>query len=175
MRINYAGPILVELHEEILFLPGHVIHRWAKKLQTEDTRNIKNAAPVNKRTKKFPSAVAKDGGRGYLRDSMHGETSLVTPKLLAMDTISPASYFKFVLGGTRTQWRRVGGEKRPGVNRGQFTTTKRGFPLPTNNYGPFRRVQRIRGQAANNFVARGRAKTAARHESLRGTKVLQWF
>lgn len=48
--VRYQGPIILELHDEVLFARGHLIHRWATGIAREMTINSKKEAPVNKRT-----------------------------------------------------------------------------------------------------------------------------
>ncbi len=149
-----SGPMLLVLDDEKLFLPGHTVHRWATGIAREQTRNTKRAAPLNKRTRKFPGNLP----RGSLKGMISSKTERDATRILSITTVSKAPYTIFVHGGTRTTFARD--------KLGRFADAR--FPLPANNFGRFRRVQRIRGQKANPFLVRGLQATAIRHPSLRG-------
>jgi hypothetical protein len=161
--VRIVGPVAIEVHAEILFAPGGQIRRWASGVAREQTANTKAEAPVNKRTRKFPG----NPPRGYLKSTISSSVTSVTPLSLAIDTSTDADYAVYVIKGTSTRYARDA--------LGRFGFAAEGFPLPTNNFGKFRRVQRVRGQKPNNFFVRGKNRTARNHPSLRVTSSLRRF
>lgn len=159
-QFSFVGYSHVELHDEVLFAPTGQVRRWAKTVARENTVQTKAAAPVNKRTNKFPGNFP----RGYLRSQISSSVDAEGPKVLGISTSSGAPYSLYVIRGTSTQYFRD--------QLGRFTTG--GFPLPANNFGSFRRVSVIRGQRANNFLLKGLAGTASRHPSLVGARFLHF-
>jgi hypothetical protein len=153
-QFKYIGFSRVEIHDEVLFAPSGSIGRWAKKVAAKNTIETKKAAPVNKRTNKFPGNFP----RGYLRSQISSSVDREGPKIIGIATESRAPYTIYVIQGTGTQYFRDAA--------GRFA--KGGFPLPANNFGDFRRARIIRGQAANNFLVKGLAGTARTHPSLGG-------
>lgn len=159
-QFRYIGLVNIEIHDEVLFLPSGPIRNWARKVAAAQTRNTKAEAPVNKRTNKFPGNLPV----GSLRNMISSSVQTEGPKIVGVTTTSAAPYSIYVIRGTNPQYFRDAG--------GRFA--KGGFPLPANNFGGFRRVSRIDGQRANNFMTRGLAKTGRAHPSLRqaGSKMM---
>lgn len=153
-RFKYIGYSSIEIHDEVLFAPGGQVTNWAHRVAVANTRNTKKAAPVNKRTRKFPG----DTPVGWLRSQIGSGVSRDGAKILGIETWSNADYTIYVVKGTNTQYFRD--------SLGRFS--RGGFPLPANNYGNFKRVRIIRGQKPNNFFLKGLAATARTHPSLGG-------
>lgn len=161
-HINYVGPVVIEIHDEVLFYGSGDVSKWATKVAAAQTRNIKKAAPVNKRTHKFPG----NPPRGHLRASINSSKRMMGTKIIGIDTYSNARYSMFVIGGTRDQIARS--------TLGTFLPAKgTGFALPRNNYGPFKWRQKVRGQKANNFMLTGMRRTAVTHPSIAGASTLR--
>jgi len=160
--MRMIGPVAVEIHDEVLFAPGGQIRKWSQGVAISNTKNTKTAAPLNKRTRKFPG----NPPRGTLKRLISSNVKMEGPKVIGIETRSDAPYSVYVIKGTHTQWSRD--------VLGRFTDAARGFALPSNNYGRYRHVQRVRGQKANNFLVKGLAKTAIRHPALGGAKFRTW-
>lgn len=154
--MKIVGPVAIEIHDEKLFHGRGAVNVWANRLAATNTRNTKKAAPVNKRTRKFPG----NPPRGHLKANISSSVTHLGTKVIGIDTHSKAKYSIFVIRGTKTQYRRD--------VLGRFAPNAVGFPLPANNFGPFRRSQRIRGQKANNFMVEGLRLTATTHPAIRG-------
>ena len=153
--IRFIGPTVIEIHDDKLFHGDGDVNKWAKKVALAQQRNIKNAAPRNKRTRKFPGNPPV----GHMKASINTNKRMMGRKIIGIDTYSNARYTMFVLRGTKTQWARS--------TTGTFMAAEgSGFALPRNNYGPFRWRQKIRGQEANNFMLTGMQKTAIAHPSV---------
>lgn len=155
MRI--FGPVAIEIHDDALFHGNGDVNKWAKKVALAQQRNTVKAAPINKRTRKFPG----NPPRGHLKASINTNKRMMGRKIIGIDTYSNARYSIYVIKGTKTQYRRGAGGRFAAAYPG-------GFPLPRNNYGPFKRVQRIRGQSANNFMLVGLQHTAVAHPAIKG-------
>lgn len=153
-QFKYVGFSRVELHDEVLFAPTATIGRWASQVAAKNTVETKKAAPVNKRSNKFPGNFPI----GYLRSQISSSVDREGPKILGITTRSDAPYSIYVIQGTNTQYFRD--------SLGRFA--KGGFPLPANNFGFFRRARVIRGQKANNFMLNGLTRTSFTHRSLAG-------
>lgn len=154
--MHLFGPVVIEIHDERLFVSGGMVRKWAQGIAIAQTRNTKKEAPLNKRTRKFPG----NPPRGTLKRLVSSNVKMQGPKVIGIETRSDAPYSLYVIKGTSTQYSRD--------VLGRFTTAERGFALPSNNYGRYRKVQRVRGQKANNFMLRGLARTAVKHPSLGG-------
>lgn len=158
-RIRYVGPVYVQMTDEKLFRTGGLVYRWRNKMARSLDRNVKDAAPINRRMVKNRTQIAKDGPRGALRRSIKTDTMTLGLKVLGIETSANTSYAAYVVKGTRPViYRRSAG--------GQFSGK---FSLPPN-FGIARlRTQTVRGQRPNNFFADGIAATSIEHPSLRGT------
>lgn len=168
--VRYVGPVSVEIHDEVLFLPGGAINNWAQKVRSAQTRNTRNAAPLNRRTNKNRGQPPV----GTLKAGISSRVTMDATKIVGITTTSSAPYSMFVIGGTRTQWHRGAGGRFAG-----------GFSLPYNagftrnanagikNFDPTRGtgrtiVQKVAGQPANNFMREGLRRTGMTHPALRG-------
>lgn len=167
--VRYVGPISIEIHDEVLFMPGGDVHNWAGKVRAAQTRNTKNAAPLNRRMNKNRGQPPRGSLKAMISSSLEREGS----KILGITTRSDAPYTMYVVGGTRTQYRRQSG--------GRFGS---GFSLPPNagftrnanagikSFDPTKStgrtiVQKVAGQPANNFMKAGLIRTGRTHPSLR--------
>lgn len=145
------------VYSSVLFGVGHNIRRWADGVERTFTRHAINAAPLNKRSNKSRSALAKDGPRGTLKASIHGSVDRIGPAHLETIISADASYATFVLEGTS------------GAVAANTENWRSWMYVPSNpGFGTRTRHQFVRGQRANNFFATAASLTAATHPSLRG-------
>lgn len=154
--------IRVVMYDEVMYLPGHVIHRWAVGMTKETKRATIFAAPINKRNNKSRAALAADGPRGFLKSSIRGTTSRVGKRRIGMTISSSATYAADVALGTDTI---VSDNMFLPFNIGPF----RGPPqrrTSKDGFGSFKDV--VSGQRAQNFFEAGLDIASRRYPSLRG-------
>lgn len=152
MGVRYVGPTVIEIHDEVLFGPGGDLHRYGYRVRTEIERNARRAAPRNKRSAKWPG----NPPIGHLKRSIGSSLDRnAAAKVIGITVFANASYAVYVHEGTRPVivWKKGYGAKG-------------GFPLPTNNYGPRRRVKAISGQEGQPFLREGYNAARATHSSL---------
>jgi hypothetical protein len=152
-----------------LFAPSGDIGRWAKSVNSSYSRNVKNAAPVNRRSNKNPGQPPV----GSLRAGISTSLKRVGPRQFLIESVSTAPYTKHVLFGTGRIYAKNTQQPAGAVNEagekvgGQFTG--RGKLNVPPNFGYSRnRLPSVRGQSANNFFEKAMVKTAIKHPSLRG-------
>lgn len=153
--------IKVVMYDQVMYLPGGVVHRWAVNMTAEVKRATIFAAPFNKRKNKSRSALAKDGPPGTLKRSIRGQTRRSGSRRIGMTISSSASYAADVALGTDTI-----------VSDSMF--------LPFNSpyqVGPTRRMSKdkmgnfkdiVSGQRPQNFFEAGLDIASRKHSSLRG-------
>lgn len=142
----------VFMYDHILYAKGHLIARWADRMEREITRATAFAAPFNKRPNKGAGA---EGPPGYLKSSIAGTTIRTGLRSISATTWSTASYAKYVALGTSAQ---VRGGGRP-------------FFVPLNpgagrDITPF--IFAVSGQAPQNFFEAGLDIASRKYPSLRG-------
>ncbi len=148
--------------------PG-VVYAWAKRVERAFVRFAKEEAPVR---------------TGELRNSIEGETHRTGLRSLDVVISVDAPHTMYVLGGTQgpIMSNRLwafrtrtgldlprGGRDALGRPRLPFLIDN-GYVLrlrPGNGFGQRYRLQ-VRGQEANEFMARAAGKVARRHSTLRG-------
>lgn len=162
--IHIDGPFILELHPQVLFLPGGDVATWERRLSNELTIAAKAEAPPNKDTIKTRYWDAYPPGS--LIKSIKTETDInITTMTFTTTLIADVPYALFVHEGTkdirasRFQNRNALGHFTPGF-------TSKGMIIPTYD-DKFRRALSRKGQAANPFLRRGFNNVAARHEALR--------
>lgn len=158
--MGYSSVRIVELHPGALFAPKGAVAKWGKNVSRQALRAIKDEAPVNVR-----------GGGGTLERSLYVRRRFSQARLTGrIEVATDVDYAPYVLRGTGTietdnenglflpfarigshpksrsrwqgsSWRMVGVEGRPG-------------PMS------------VRGQDANNFMARGWNRMAKRHRAI---------
>jgi hypothetical protein len=171
----FSQIVVVEIHDEVLFLPTGPVGRWA----TSVARELKNHA-----IREAPSG--RDSGRvnkshanahepvGSLKRKISSSTTRAGAHIINIDLTSGASYSRYVLKGTSTIYSSTARIPKGEPGAGQFATLEegRGMYLPGNpGWGRSKIRQRVSGQAANNFIGRAVTKTSARHASLRGFRM----
>jgi hypothetical protein len=157
-RIVYNGPILVEIHDEVLFLPTGSVGRWKASVRRQSEILTRMKTPVNKRSWKWPNQPA----RGTLQQSIASRTTGgLAAKRFSIITSANAPYALYVHEGTKTP---IFAKNRSAG--GQFGTAETGMALPPNNFGRFRRRQRVRGQDANPFLIEGMKSVSAVHPAV---------
>lgn len=149
----------VEVHDEILFVPGGMISRWVYGVASELHFFTEREAPMNKR----PNKSAGEPPPGHLIASLESDVTQVG-KVFSITENSRAYYTQYVIHGTGPViYARGEGGRFASAGEGG------GMYLPRNpGYGRARWRQRVRGQTANNFLGRGYDQTARVHPSLRG-------
>lgn len=156
-----AKLVKIEIHDEVLFHGEGAVAKWTRGLKKEMQFEVHSAAPLNRRTHKFPGNPPVGNLRRKIKTSIATEGD----KVIGITTVSGANYTQFVIDGTKTQYKRIPKGQAGG---GRFDFAAGGFPLPSNNFGRYRRVQRVRGQKANNFLLTGYNRVALRHSALVG-------
>lgn len=169
MRAELSAIIVTD---EVLFTDAGSIGRWRTSVASQMTRNSKAAAPVNSRVVKSRANAAYPVGS--LRNLISTHTRNVTLRQFEIVTESRAPYSLYVIKGTSTIYAksaRVPAGTREG---GRFAPIGKGlggmYVPPGHGMGAMFRRQ-VRGQKANNFLAAGFDRTAARHSSLRGYSI----
>lgn len=153
--VRYVGPVVVELHDEVLFAPGGQVYRWNYRVSRALVRHGKARAPLNKRAVKNRTQPP----RGTLRRSVKADTTRIASKVVGIDFAATADYAAYVIRGVPGYiYRRGAG--------GQFSGT---FSLPPNFGIPRKRVNKVRGQSGNNFLADAVRDTGAEHPALAGS------
>lgn len=151
--------IRVVMYDQVMYLPGHVIHRWAVGMTAEVKRATSFAAPINKRMNKSKSALAKDGPRGFLKKSIRGQTRRSGARRIGMTISSKATYAAYVALGTDTI-----------VSDSMFLPfnhmVPRGPRPSKDGMGNFHDV--VSGQRPQNFFEAGLDIASRRYPSLRG-------
>lgn len=148
----------VEIHDEVLFLPGGEIARWVYGVASELHFYTEREAPLNKR----PNKTSGEPPPGHLISMLESDVTQVG-KVFSITENSRAHYTRYVIHGTGTIFARGEG--------GRFASAEEGggMYLPANpGYGRGRWRQRVRGQRANNFLGRGYDATARKHPALKG-------
>jgi hypothetical protein len=143
--------VATEIHDEVLFLPGHTVSRWVHEVASELHFYTIQQAPMNKR----PNKTSGEPPPGHLISSLQSEVIQVG-RTFSITENSRAHYTRYVIEGTGTIYARGPG--------GQFGAAEEGsgMYLPANpGYGRGRWRQRVRGQKANNLTAR-------KHPALKG-------
>lgn len=150
--------VAVEVHDEVLFLPGGMISRWVYGVKSDLTFWLDREAPVNKR----PNKTSGEPPPGHLHAMLYTDVDQ-RGKVFTIEAGSRAHYTKYVIHGTNTIYARgPGGQFRSAADGG-------GMYLPANpGYGRGRWRQRVRGQEANNFLGRAYDMTARTHPALKG-------
>lgn len=152
--------IKIVMYDQVMYLPGHVVHRWAVNMTKEVKRATIFAAPFNKRKNKSRSALAKDGPPGTLKRSISGRTQHQGGRRIGMTISSSASYAADVALGTDT-----------------IVADSMFLPFNSPHVGPTRRMSKdklgnfkdiVSGQRAQNFFEAGLDIASRKHSSLRG-------
>jgi hypothetical protein len=172
--------VAVEIHEETLFARTGLVGRWASSVARELKSNTIREAPRGRDSGRINKSRANAGEpEGSLKRGIRSSTRRTGPTSLEITLESTASYSTYVLKGTRTVIAASARIPRGEPGAGQFRDLRGedgerfGMYLPANpGFGRSKFVQRRRGQRANNFMQRGVTKTAVRHESLRGFKMV---
>lgn len=159
------------LYDEKLYSKGHLVDRWFRLMTHRFEENAEASAPV--RTGKLAAGITADV---YNRPST---------KLLTAYITSNAPYSLYVIRGTTGPIMADRAWARPELN-GQvmlWRDTPRGRrKVPIRLKGHWMRLKpgagwpkifayQVRGQEANNFLAKAWAKTARRHSCLRGAGI----
>lgn len=153
--------------DEVLYLPGGSVHRWAHQVGRELTAAVILHAPVNKRVNK---GYNSPGPPGYLKSHISGEVGNTSLRIFTTTISVDAPYALAVIKGTGRIYSRSARS-----STGQFTPIRGedgerlgGMILPAN-FGIGRLLrQSVRGQRANPFLAEAFGDVSRRHSSLRG-------
>lgn len=154
------------VYDSVLFnRTGHV-RRWADGVERRFTANAIEEAPLNKRTNKSHWDTAYPVGS--LKASIRGEVNRIGPVHLETIISVNVPYATYVLEGTGPVIYPVVSEYlllpwNPG-----FTPRRHGKSFEGQEEGKPSKLPMVKGQAANNFLARAQEATAHRHPSLRG-------
>lgn len=151
----------IEIHDEVLFIPGGEISRWVYGVASELHFYTLAEAPLNKR----PNKTSGEPPPGHLISMLDSDVTQAG-KVFSINESSRAHYTRYVIEGTGTIIARDAGGRfaSPGEGRGMY--------LPANpGYGRGRWRQRVRGQRANNFLGRAYDLTARKHPALKGVSM----
>lgn len=89
--------ILLELHDEVLYLKGHDVRDWMDRTTRNIESSISRAAPLNERPNKGPNAPPV----GTLKASIYGNVDHVGARVFNVTVGSTAPYAIYVLRGTQ--------------------------------------------------------------------------
>lgn len=143
-----VGPVV--MFDQRLWGPSEQGGRWAMRLARNLSRNVKAAAPVNKRPQKTAMPALYGGPPGHLKRSIEfSHTRLYRGATISVSVDAP--YAMYVLKGTD----RI------------YAKNPKGMLLPINGFWRLRH-HTVSGQAANNFFERGVNATIPLHPSLSG-------
>lgn len=173
MRVVYRYAGGVE-YDEVLYMPGGVVNRWVHEVSSTMYFNLEREVPVNKRVNK----TAGEPPVGTMRALLFSDVDRVGVREFTIEAGSHAHYTKYVVEGTSTIYAKSARIPAGEPGGGQFVSLDdeefggRGMYLPANpGYGPARWRQRVRGQAANNFIGRAYDTTARMHPALPGLAI----
>jgi hypothetical protein len=149
-------------YDEVLYAPGGIVHRWVHEVNSTMFFNLEREVPLNSRVNK----TFGEPPVGTMRAELFSDVTRIGTKEFTIEAGSNAPYTKFVVEGTGPIF------KAPRNEAGQFVSLGEdgeggGMYLPANpGFGPGRWRQRVRGQAANNFIGRAYDATARAHPAL---------
>lgn len=148
------------------------IGRWAAGVEASFTAHAIVEAPTGADTGRVNKSRANAGEPvGSLKAGISGEVVRVGVRQLQTTVSSSASYSLYVLKGTGTIYSKSARIPAGEAGAGQFAPLGEGsgMYIPGNpGWGGSKIRQRVRGQAANDFLGRAFAATARSHSSLRG-------
>lgn len=161
--------VAAEEHDEVMYLPGGIVHRWVASVASEMYFHMEREVPNNKRVNKS----AGEPPVGHLRASMFSDMERLGPRQLGIKAGSRAHYTRYVVGGTGTIFKPMRDEGGRFASLGEGDEPfGGGMYLPANpGYGRARWRAQVRGQAANNFIGRAYDATARAHPALRGVSM----
>lgn len=160
--------VAAEEHDEVMYQPGGIVHRWVAGVASEMYFHMEREVPVNKRVNK----TAGEPPVGHLREMLFADMNRVGPRELTITAGSRAHYTQYVVGGTGPIFAPARNEAGQFMSLGEGDEWFGGMYLPANpGYGGARWRQRVRGQAANNFIGRAYDATARAHPALRGVSM----
>jgi len=89
------GIHIIELHTQVLFLPGGSVREWSRVVTKEIETAAKAKAPPFRSYARWPSRAT-----GRLNRSIRGRLNRTTVRILRADVYVRVPYAKYVLGGT---------------------------------------------------------------------------
>jgi hypothetical protein len=171
VRVVYTYSGGVE-YDEVMYAPGGIVNRWVHEVSSTMFFNLEREVPVNKRVNKTYGQPPV----GTMRALLFSDVDRVGTKEFTIEAGSHAHYTKWVVQGTSRIYAKSGRVPAGEPGGGQFIEIGEeyasGMYLPANpGYGPGRRHQSVRGQAANNFIGRAYDTTARMHPALPGLAI----
>lgn len=155
-----------------LFNRTGAVGRWAAGVERAFTRHAISEAPSgieSGRPNKSRANMAYPAGSMKL--SISGEVQRVGPRHIQTTVSVNVPYALYVLRGTGVIFSKSARVPAGQPGAGQFQTG-RGLYLPAQPFAKSLMRQRVRGQRANNFLARAFDRTAITHSSLRGYQMI---
>lgn len=167
--------------DQHLFNRTGMIGRWAERIKNEAVAFTRKEAPDGRasgRDRKSDWTYSHLGPYppGSMKRSISGEVLRVGPRQLNTKIVVDVPYALYVIKGTGTIFSKSARVPAGEEGAGQFREIgfeEGGMYLPSNSRGKAMMRQRVRGQRANNFLARGMRQTAAKHPSLAGFRRLR--
>lgn len=151
---------LGELHTERLFVPGGDVYNWSVRIQQAVEFAVVRECPIGHRPNKTDGTSP-----GYLASTIFSERTPLSRRRFEITAGADAYYTQYVVKGTS----RIQSKSARDIETGQFSELGEsgGMRLPANpGYGGALWRRSVRGQQANNFIARGYNDVARRHAAL---------
>lgn len=169
IRAELVGIVVTDTK---LFGRTGAVGAWAQRVETAFTLHAIEEAPIGTDTGRVNKSRANAGEPvGSLKAGISGSVDRVGPRQLQTTVSSAASYSLYVIKGTGPIYSKSARIPAGEPGAGQFAELGegRGMYIPANpGYGRSKIRQHVRGQAANNFLARAFDATARTHRSLKG-------